>query len=68
MSKEITLVMIIIILGILVLALTFAVIWLSKKIIWMSDRVNAVDDYLLNKFLTHERDKASEVGRTGESS
>jgi flagellar basal body-associated protein FliL len=68
MGKEITLIMIIIVLGVLVLALTFAVIWLSKKIIWMSDRVNAVDDYILTKFLTNERNKASEDGRTGESS
>lgn len=68
MGKEVTLIMIIIILGVLVLALTIAVVWLSKKIIWMSDRVNAVDDYILTKFLTHERSKQSEDGRTGESS
>jgi flagellar basal body-associated protein FliL len=68
MSKEVTLIMIIILLGVLVLALTIAVVWLSRKIIWMSDRVNAVDDYILTKFLTNERQKQNEEGRTGESS
>jgi len=68
MGKEVTLIMIIIILGVLVLALTIAVIWLSKKIIWMSDRVTTFDDYLLTKFITNERAKQSEDGRTGESS
>ena len=68
MGKEVTLIMIIILLAVLVLALTIAVIWLSRKIIWMSDRVNAVDDYILTKFLVNERKRQSEEGRTGESS
>jgi flagellar basal body-associated protein FliL len=68
MSKEVTLIMIIILLGVLVLVLTIAVVWLSRKIIWMSDRVNAVDDYILTKYLINERDKQNEDGRTGESS
>jgi len=55
----------IVIMGIIILALLITVIRLAKIIIKQNDRVNAVDDYLLNKFLTNEREIQN--GKTGES-
>lgn len=43
--------------GLIILALILTVIRLAKRIIRMSDRVNAVDDYLFNKFLMNKIDE-----------
>jgi len=65
MDNEMNLIVWIVIMGIIILALLITVIRLAKIIIKQNDRVNAVDDYLLNKFLTNEREIQN--GKTGES-
>ena len=65
MDNEMNLIVWIVIMGFIILALLITVIRLAKIIIRQNDRVNAVDDYLLNKFLTNEREIQN--GKTGES-
>lgn len=55
--KELTLILIIVILVIMVFGLIIALIYVSKVATRAVEYLETFDDYLLNKFLINERDK-----------
>lgn len=57
MSKELTLIMIIIVLSIVVCGLIVAVIRLVKVVERSAEQIEGTNDYLLTRFLISERDK-----------